>query len=80
LIIKSSLFGKVWNIGLDAILQDFAKACQKEEISGLPFHDLRHEATSRLFEKGFDTMEAELSRVTKRFRCWRAILISGQRI
>ena len=23
----------------------------------LTFHDLRHEATSRLFEKGFDTME-----------------------
>ncbi|MHB8544253.1 MAG: tyrosine-type recombinase/integrase [Leptospirales bacterium] len=49
--------GKVWNIGLDAISQDFAKACQKAEISGLHFHDLRHEATSRLFEKGFDTME-----------------------
>ncbi|AKS22747.1 MAG: Integrase [Leptospirillum sp. Group II 'C75'] len=49
--------GKVWNIGLDAISQDFAKACQKAEISDLHFHDLRHEATSRLFEKGFDTME-----------------------
>ena len=49
--------GKVWDIGLDAISQDFAKACQKAGISGLHFHDLRHEATSRLFEKGFDTME-----------------------
>ena len=49
--------GKVWDIGLDAISQDFAKACQKTGISGLHFHDLRHEATSRLFEKGFDTME-----------------------
>ena len=49
--------GKVWDIGLDAISQDFAKACQKAEISDLHFHDLRHEATSRLFEKGFDTME-----------------------
>ena len=26
--------------------------------SRLAFHDLRHETTSRLFEKGFDTMEA----------------------
>ncbi|MGL3709463.1 hypothetical protein ACSYAY_01165 [Leptospirillum ferriphilum] len=26
-------------------------------MSGLHFHDLQHEATSRLFEKGFDTME-----------------------
>ena len=51
--------GKVWNIGLDSISQDFAKACQKAEISGLHFHDLRHEATSRLFEKGFDTMEVK---------------------
>ena len=49
--------GEVWNIGLDAISQNFAKACQKAGISGLHFHDLRHEATSRLFEKGFDTME-----------------------
>ena len=51
------LDGKVWDIGPDAISQDFAKACRKAGISGLHFHDLRHEATSRLFEKGFDTME-----------------------
>jgi integrase len=51
------LNGKVWDIGLDAISQDFAKACRETGISGLHFHDLRHEATSRLFEKGFDTME-----------------------
>jgi integrase len=25
----------------------------------LTFHDFRHEATSRLFEKGFDTMEVK---------------------
>ena len=49
--------GKVWDIGLDAISQDFAKACREKGISELHFHDLRHEATSRLFEKGFDTME-----------------------
>jgi integrase len=51
--------GEVWNIGLDAISQDFAKACRNAEISGLHFHDLRHEATSRLFENGFDTMEVK---------------------
>ena len=49
--------GEVWNIGLDAISQDFARACHKADISDLHFHDLRNEATSRLFEKGFDTME-----------------------
>ena len=37
--------------------QDFAKACREKGISGLHFHDLRHEGTSRLFEQGFDTME-----------------------
>ena len=51
---------EVWNVGLDAISQNFAKACQEAGISGLYFHDLRHEATSRLFEKGFDTMEAKV--------------------
>ncbi|AFS54372.1 site-specific integrase [Leptospirillum ferriphilum] len=51
------LDGKVRDIGPDAISQDFAKACRNAGITGLHFHDLRHEATSRLFEKGFDTME-----------------------
>ena len=46
---------KVWDIGLDAISQDFAKACRKTGISGLHFHDLRREATSRFFELGLAT-------------------------
>ena len=29
-------------------------------LADLHFHDLRHEATSRLFEKGFDTMEVRI--------------------
>ena len=29
-------------------------------IEGLRFHDLRHEATSRFFEKGFNIMEVSL--------------------
>lgn len=52
--------GKVWGIDLDAISQNFAKACQKAGISGLHFHNLRHESTSRHFEKGFDTMEVRM--------------------
>ncbi|OOH73963.1 site-specific integrase [Leptospirillum ferriphilum] len=51
------LDGKVRDIGPDAISWDFAKACRNAGRAGLHFHDLRHEATSRLFEKGFDTME-----------------------
>ena len=33
------------------------RACKKTNIKGLRFHDLRHEATSRLFEKGLSIME-----------------------
>ena len=35
----------------------FASLCKKLKIEDLRFHDLRHEATSRLFEKGLDMME-----------------------
>jgi integrase len=42
----------------------YEKECEKKGekpdpgyLVDLTFHDLRHEATSRLFEKGFDTME-----------------------
>ena len=33
------------------------KVCQLAIIEDLRFHDLRHEATSRLFERGLDVME-----------------------
>ena len=33
------------------------RVCQAAGIGGLTFHDLRHEATSRLFEKGLNPME-----------------------
>ncbi len=51
--------GEVWNIRLDAISQDFAKACRNAGISGLHFHDLRHEATSRFFEFGLDATKVK---------------------
>lgn len=35
----------------------FTRACQYLGIEGLHFHDLRHEATSRLFEKGYSIQE-----------------------
>ncbi len=39
------------------ISHSFAAACARAGIEDLRFHDLRHEATSRLFEKGFNPME-----------------------
>ena len=35
----------------------FRDLCAELKIINLRFHDLRHEATSRFFEKGFNTME-----------------------
>ncbi len=49
--------GNVWNLAADTVSQAFAQACHKADISELRFHDLRHEATSRFFEKGFNVME-----------------------
>ncbi|MGH8291204.1 MAG: site-specific integrase [Steroidobacteraceae bacterium] len=41
----------------DALKQSFKRAVHRAGISGLRFHDLRHEATSRFFEKGLNVME-----------------------
>ena len=51
------LDGLVWNIRPDSISQAFERVCKAAGIEGLTFHDLRHEATSRLFEKGLNPME-----------------------
>ena len=36
---------------------EFLKLCRRKGIDDLHFHDLRHEATSRLFEKGLNPVE-----------------------
>lgn len=41
----------------DSITHAFTRACDKAGIVDLRFHDLRHEATSRLFEKGLSIQE-----------------------
>jgi integrase len=51
------LDGKVWSMRPDSITQAFERVCSSAGIEGLTFHDLRHEATSRLFEKGLNPME-----------------------
>lgn len=64
------LDGKVWSISRpDGITQAFDRICRPQKIvkgekkkldlfPDLHFHDLRHEGTSRLFEKGFSIMKA----------------------
>ena len=49
--------GMVFPIRGDSITKAFGRVCKSAELNDLRFHDLRHEATSRFFEKGFETME-----------------------
>lgn len=49
--------GRVFGMAPDSITQAFDRACEHAGIDDLRFHDLRHEAASRLFEKGLNPME-----------------------
>lgn len=40
-----------------AVTRAFKRACVRAGLDNLRFHDLRHEATSRFFELGLNTME-----------------------
>ncbi len=52
------LDGTIWGAIHEAsISRAFARACRRADIDDLRFHDLRHEATSRLFEKGLNPMQ-----------------------
>jgi integrase len=51
--------GRVFSLQAESMSQAFERAClpHRADIANLRFHDLRHEATSRLFEKGLNVME-----------------------
>ena len=49
--------GKVFPVTTVALRGLWDRACQRAEIEDLNFHDLRHEATSRFFEKGLNVIE-----------------------
>ncbi len=51
--------GRVFSLQGESMSQAFERACEphRANIIGIRFHDLRHEATSRLFEKGLNIME-----------------------
>ena len=56
----SSIDGRVfyWWKASDSFNKTWRRVCERAGINNLRFHDLRHEAASRLFEKGvFDSME-----------------------
>jgi integrase len=50
--------GKVFGLSGDGITRAFARACARAEVDDARIHDLRHEAVSRLFEKGLNPVEA----------------------
>ena len=52
-----NLDGRVFGVTYEGIHQSYVRACRRAGIEGLTFHDLRHEATSRLFEKGLNPMQ-----------------------
>lgn len=47
----------IFGLRSDSISQAFERSCTRAAIKDLHFHDLRHEATSRLFEKGLNPMQ-----------------------
>ena len=49
--------GQVFPIRADSITQAFDRCRQRAGIKNLRLHDLRHEATSRFFEKGLNIIE-----------------------
>ena len=52
-----SLDGRVFPLAADTVKRSYCRAVARAELDDLRFHDLRHEATSRLFERGLDMME-----------------------
>lgn len=49
--------GRVFPLRKDNVRSAWEAACTRAKIEDLRFHDLRHEAASRLFEKGLNPME-----------------------
>ncbi len=48
---------RVFPITANSLKKGFSRAVERGRIENLRFHDLRHEATSRFFEKGLQIME-----------------------
>ncbi len=57
-VLPRTLDGRVFPLNKSQATYFFRRATDKAKLADLHFHDLRHEATSRLFEKGFNPMEA----------------------
>jgi integrase len=52
-----ALDGRVFPIPPQSLAHAWSAACARAGVDDLHFHDLRHEAVSRLFERGLSMME-----------------------
>lgn len=52
-----SIKGPVFPVTVDSVKQAYRDSVRRAGLTDLTFHDLRHEATSRFFEKGLDMLE-----------------------
>ena len=76
--LSQATVGPVWTMQPASISQALMRLCKASGITGLTFHDLRHEAASRLSEKGFEVMEVaaitghKTMQMVKRYTHYRA--------
>ncbi|MHB1895019.1 MAG: site-specific integrase [Candidatus Dormibacteria bacterium] len=54
-----TLGGRVFGTTYEGIHQSYVRACRRAGIKGLTFHDLLHEAISRLAEHGLSIQELQ---------------------
>ncbi|MBB43803.1 MAG: integrase [Rhodospirillaceae bacterium] len=55
--LPANISGRVFPLSTTALRGLWKRACKRAGIDDLRFHDLRHEATSRFFERGLNVME-----------------------
>jgi len=55
--VPRNISGKIFKLDADQVTRRFTRAIKKAGLEDFRFHDLRHEATSRLFEKGLTAEE-----------------------
>ena len=55
--LPARLDGRLFSLSPQTVSNYFPIVCRHAGVTGLTYHDLRHEATSRLFERGFSLME-----------------------
>lgn len=61
---KSKRVFDFWHLNEHHLSRQFQICCKRAEIYDIRWHDLRHEATSRFFEKGNGLTDTEIAHIT----------------